>query len=90
MEVAGIAPLEKMTGNSFSRAIQTDRYHLIYNAYWQVPFTPVDFYKKNDPYELENLIDRPDLADIQEDLIARLAEWMILERDFLPLPAGGN
>ena len=41
-------------------------------------------------YELENLIDRPDLADIQEDLIARLAEWMILERDFLPLPAGGN
>jgi arylsulfatase A-like enzyme len=110
-----------------SRAIRTERYHLIYNAYWQVPFTPVDFYSKpvwidlmerckrgelselherlyftptrpmfelfdlqNDPYELTNLIDDPGLADVQADLIARLTEWMILERDFLPLPTGGN
>lgn len=41
---------------------------------------------KADPAELENLHGRPAMAKVQQELMAALQEWMILERDFLPLP----
>jgi len=39
-----------------------------------------------DPYELKNLAGQPESASIEQDLKAALQEWMILERDYLPLP----
>jgi arylsulfatase A-like enzyme len=40
----------------------------------------------NDPREFNNLIGKPEVAGIQQELKTALQEWMILERDFLPLP----
>ncbi|MBI2950057.1 MAG: sulfatase [Verrucomicrobia bacterium] len=40
----------------------------------------------NDPNEFNNLIGKPEAADIQGELKAALQEWMILQRDYLPLP----
>lgn len=39
-----------------------------------------------DPSEFKNLIDSPEHAAIARELKAALQEWMILERDYLPLP----
>lgn len=41
---------------------------------------------QSDPYELTNLAGNPKYELIEQDLKNQLAEWMILERDFLPLP----
>lgn len=41
---------------------------------------------QSDPYELTNLAGNSKFKRIEQDLKNRLAEWMILERDFLPLP----
>ncbi len=105
------------------RCVVSDRYKLIYNALWQIPYTPVDFagqpfWKelqqmhadgklsdqldrlyfaptrpmfevydlRSDPSELENLADRPEAREVATRLKAALQEWMILERDYLPLP----
>ena len=43
---------------------------------------------KRDPREFDNLIGRPEVAAIEEELKATLQEWMILEHDYLPLPLG--
>jgi arylsulfatase A-like enzyme len=40
----------------------------------------------HDPDELVNLAGRPELASVEDELMDALQEWMILERDFLPLP----
>jgi N-sulfoglucosamine sulfohydrolase len=112
------------------RAIVGRRYKLIYNALWQIPYTPVDFARNSfwtdlqdrntagklsaemsrlyfsksrpmfelydlqaDPAELNNLISDPKSAVIAADLKKELAEWMILQHDFLPHPlatAGPN
>lgn len=40
-----------------------------------------------DPNEFTNLHGKPAAATAQKELFAALQEWMILERDFLPLPA---
>ena len=40
----------------------------------------------SDPYELNNLAGTPAIAKTERKLKEQLAEWMILERDFLPLP----
>ena len=40
----------------------------------------------NDPNEFNNLIGKPQAADIERELKGALQEWMILQRDFLPLP----
>lgn len=106
-----------------SRTIIGDRYKLIYNALWQIPYEPVDFggnpawnsiaaadkagklsdtFRRiylspkrpmfelydleNDPSELVNLYDSKEHAAIREELRRQLVEWMILERDHLPLP----
>jgi N-sulfoglucosamine sulfohydrolase len=41
---------------------------------------------ETDPAEMTNLYDSADHAEIREDLRKRLTEWMLLERDHLPLP----
>jgi N-sulfoglucosamine sulfohydrolase len=113
----GTAPFD------LGRVVIGQRYKLIYNALWQLPYQPVDFngdafWKElqqmnkdgklspemsrlyfsptrpmfelfdleADPSEFNNLIDSPEHATIARELKAALQEWMILERDFLPLP----
>ncbi len=39
-----------------------------------------------DPNEFTNLIGKPEHASLEKELKAKLQEWMILERDYLPLP----
>ncbi|HYH68071.1 MAG TPA: sulfatase [Urbifossiella sp.] len=39
-----------------------------------------------DPHELTNLAGRPEAAAAERELKAALQEWMILQRDFVPLP----
>ena len=39
-----------------------------------------------DPAELTNLAGRRESAALERELKAALEEWMILQRDFLPLP----
>jgi hypothetical protein len=41
---------------------------------------------RTDPYELNDLAGKREVAKTERELKERLAEWMILERDFLPLP----
>ncbi len=41
---------------------------------------------KQDPSEFDNLIGKKEVSAIESDLKARLQEWMILERDYVPLP----
>jgi N-sulfoglucosamine sulfohydrolase len=41
---------------------------------------------QQDPAEMTNLYGRRELAEIEADLKAVMQEWMILERDFVPLP----
>jgi arylsulfatase A-like enzyme len=40
----------------------------------------------SDRYELKNLAGQAESASVERDLKAALQEWMILERDYLPLP----
>ena len=35
---------------------------------------------------MKNLAGQEEIKEIETDLKHRLAEWMILERDFVPLP----
>jgi N-sulfoglucosamine sulfohydrolase len=39
-----------------------------------------------DPNEFRNLIGNPEAAAVEADLKASLQEWMILQRDYVPLP----
>lgn len=105
------------------RCVITKRHKLIYNALWQIPYTPVDFANdafwkelqqmnndgkltpemsrlyfapqrpmfevfdlEADPAELKNLAGAKETAQVETDLKAALQEWMILQRDFVPLP----
>ena len=43
---------------------------------------------QKDPREFENLAGRPEFANIEHELKLALTEWMIMERDYLPLPIG--
>lgn len=105
------------------RCIISKKHKLVYNALWQIPYTPVDFagdafWKElqqmnkdgklspelsklyfsptrpmfelfdleNDPAELKNLAGQKEHAAVERELKAALLEWMILQRDFVPLP----
>ncbi len=105
------------------RSVTSTTHRLIYNALWQLPYSPVDFagdafwkdlVSRNasgalsaeesnrffaaqrpmfelydlraDPHELNNLAGKPEHAEVERTLKRALQEWMILERDFLPLP----
>lgn len=106
-----------------ARTVFDRDYKLIYNALWQLPYTPVDFkngtfwrdladknklggldekYKeaffkeprsmfelydlKSDPGEFKNLSGKPEFEEIEHRLKAVLHEWMIVNKDYLPLP----
>ncbi|MGA1531003.1 MAG: sulfatase [Kiritimatiellia bacterium] len=43
---------------------------------------------EEDPYELNNLAGKPEYEDLEKDLKKQLAQWMVRDRDFLPLPTG--
>jgi arylsulfatase A-like enzyme len=45
---------------------------------------------ETDPAELRNLAGKPEAAQVERALKAALQEWMILERDFVPLPIPGR
>lgn len=45
---------------------------------------------RNDPNEFTNLYGQPATAAVQKELLAALQEWMILDRDYLPLPIPGQ
>ena len=49
---------------------------------------------EKDPNEFNNLAGNKDAASSERELKAAMQEWMILQRDFLPLPVppmrGGN
>ena len=46
-----------------------------------------EFYDlEQDPAELKNLAGRTETEAMEKEMKAVLQEWMILERDFLPLP----
>jgi N-sulfoglucosamine sulfohydrolase len=105
------------------RCVVTKQHKLIYNALWQIPYTPVDFagdahwkelqqmHKDDklpaelsklyfaekrpmfelydleaDPAEMANLAGKKETEEVEKRLKAALQRWMILERDFLPLP----
>lgn len=105
------------------RTIISNKYKLVYNAMWQLPYTPVDFAAQpfwldltrlhaegkldkradrllfsarrelfelfdleKDPNEFNNLVGDEQYQSIEHQLKARLQEWMILNRDYLPLP----
>jgi N-sulfoglucosamine sulfohydrolase len=107
-----------------SRCVVTRTHKLIYNAMWQIPYWPVDFFNEpfwlelvklnaqgglaepwrrllfasprpmfelydleKDPLELHNLAGQPAHAAKEFELRLALTEWMLLERDYLPLPA---
>jgi len=109
------------------RVVVTKSHKLIYNALFQLPYTPVDFsggpaWKAtrkaaeagkvppalvpyyagkerplfelydltNDPNELNNLAGKTESAAVERKLKSMLHEWMILERDYLPLPIAGH
>jgi N-sulfoglucosamine sulfohydrolase len=43
---------------------------------------PVELYDlENDPWELHNLADRPELAPLRQQLEARLRDWMRQQQD---------
>jgi N-sulfoglucosamine sulfohydrolase len=105
------------------RCVVSRQHKLIYNALWQLPYTPVDFgtqpfWKElrklnddgklspqlskmyfsptrpmfelydleRDPQESKNLAGSKEVEVVEKELKAALQEWMILERDFVPLP----
>lgn len=109
------------------RCVLTKTHKLIYNATWQIPYTPVDcntdpFWRElqtmdaegklspemsriyfsptrpmfelydlaADPAEMKNLAGKPEVAAVEKQLKDTLEEWMILERDYVPLPGGMN
>jgi arylsulfatase A-like enzyme len=55
----------------YGRALVTERYKYIANTGQMHELYDLE----RDPYELENLIDRPELAAVQTDLRRRLAAW---------------
>jgi N-sulfoglucosamine sulfohydrolase len=105
------------------RVVIGQRYKLIFNALWQIPYHPVDFGSQpfwielkeqnqqnqlaepfktlffrpqrpvfelfdleKDPLELNNLAGNPAHKAIEYELKVALNKWMLLNRDYLPLP----
>ncbi|MEI7851067.1 MAG: sulfatase [Kiritimatiellales bacterium] len=44
----------------------------------------------NDPNEFTNLAGTPDAEKVETELKAAMHEWMMMQRDFMPLPATGK
>jgi hypothetical protein len=59
-------------------------------TYFTAPRPVYELYDlENDPSELNNLSGRRELSDVERELRAALAEKMVLDSDYLPLPALG-
>ena len=57
-------------------------------TYFTTPRPVYELYDlQSDPSELENLSGKPEVADVERELREKLAEKMILDQDYLPLPA---
>jgi arylsulfatase A-like enzyme len=57
-------------------------------TYFSSPRPVYELYDlQNDPWELNNLSGKPDLAAVEHQLRLAMAEKMILDYDYLPLPA---
>jgi hypothetical protein len=57
-------------------------------TYFTTPKPVYELYDlDNDPSELQNLSGQPEVADVERRLREALAEKMILDWDYLPLPA---
>ena len=41
---------------------------------------------EKDPFEMTNLAGRPEMAVLEHRLLLDLTEWMVQQRDFVPLP----
>src|ERR1043166_341204 len=60
---------------------------LIDRLYFSTPRPLFELYDlQSDPNEFTNLSGKKEAAEVEHELKTRLQEWMILERDFLPLP----
>ncbi len=44
------------------------------------------FNLEKDPHEFNNLAGNPQYKEVEDQLKTRLQEWMILNRDYIPLP----
>ena len=42
---------------------------------------------ERDPYELNNLAGQPGVKEVESKLKIALADWMVAEGDFLPIPS---
>jgi arylsulfatase A-like enzyme/lysophospholipase L1-like esterase len=120
----GFSPPNGLQLFDLSRTVVGNRYKLIYNPLWQIPFTfgaaphweeikkaaaglaaegkfpqgVADYYNaphrplfelydlRDDPDELTNLSGRPATAETERQLKTVLRDWMIAERDYVPLP----
>ncbi|MEY4816381.1 MAG: hypothetical protein RLZZ162_3454 [Verrucomicrobiota bacterium] len=59
----------------------------IAQLYFAATRPPFELYHlENDPNEFTNLAGTPEAASVERELMATMQEWMILQRDFLPLP----
>ena len=58
----------------FWRGVRTDRW--LYARWYKNETGPYLFDVRNDPYELNNLWDNPEYAEVQETLEARLKKWL--------------
>ncbi len=57
-------------------------------TYFTTPRPVYELYDlQSDPSELENLSGKPEVAEVEKELREKLAEKMILDQDYLPLPA---
>ena len=57
-------------------------------TYFTTPRPVYEFYDlQNDPSELNNLSGKPELVEVERELREAMAEKMILDFDYLPLPA---
>ncbi len=70
---------------NYSRAVTNGRYLFKYNMYykdWRLPFELFDL--QEDPFQYVNLFDKPEVADIQKELLYQIDRWILLSADFMP------
>jgi arylsulfatase A-like enzyme len=64
------------------RMVRKERWKLAYDMMGQGQLYDL----QRDPYELNNLFGRPDMLEVQSDMLAELATWLLRMQDPLPYP----
>ena len=86
-----VAPVDSQRDSGWqdcSRRTKRKRCRPRLSAYFTLPRSTVELYDLDaDPGELNNLSGNAELAKVEQELKEALAEKMILDWDFLPLPA---